>query len=479
MKYYIGIDLGTSSCKGIIADRNGKIYASHTVKYGVSYPAPGYSEQDPEDWLRAAVEILKVLTKDRAEDVAGVAVAGQMHGLVMLDENDEVIRPAILWNDGRSEKETAYLNSLENLADLTGNVAFAGFTAPKILWARAHEPVNFAKTRKICLPKDYVAYKLTGVFSTDYSDAAGMLLLDTKDKRWSEEMCEICGIDKGMLPALYESYGITGKLKKEFGLPNAYLCAGAGDNVGAAVGTDTLHEGDCSISLGTSGPVFLPCDAFPASSGTALHNFCHANGRFHMMGCILSASSCDEWWTKRILDTGFDMFTTERAGRTGVYFLPYLMGERCPHNDVNARGAFIGLTPSTTREDMCLALCEGVAYALRDCVEAAGVKITEATLSGGAAKSPLWQTVVANVLGADIYVTETEQGPSFGAALLAMTGCGEYASVEEAAGATVRKRLAVKHDPTAAALYNKGYESYKKLYPALKEFFRAERSANA
>lgn len=478
MKYYIGIDLGTSSCKGIIADKTGRIHGSHTVKYDVRYPGPGFSEQDPEDWLRAAREILDVLSEGRKDDVAGVAVAGQMHGLVMLGENDEVIRPAILWNDGRSAKQTDYLNSLGVLPELTGNIAFAGFTAPKILWVRDNEPENFAKTRKICLPKDYVAYKLSGVFSSEYSDAAGMLLLDTKNKQWSSKMCSICGISEDMLPALYESCEITGKLKEEFGLPNAYLCAGAGDNAGAAVGTNTLREGDCSISLGTSGTVFLPCDNFPAVSGTALHNFCHANGRFHMMGCILSASSCDEWWTKRILDTGFDRFTTERAAKTGVYFLPYMMGERCPHNDVNARGAFIGLTPSTTREDMSLALCEGVAYALRDCVEAGGVKIKKATLSGGAAKSVLWQTVVANVLGADIYVTETEQGPSFGAALLAMAGCGEYATVEEAAGATVKKRLAVKADPSLAAAYNRGYASFKKLYPALKNFFREEAKAS-
>ena len=468
MNYFIGIDLGTSSCKGILLNRDGAVLAEHSVSYPVSTPYTNWSEQNPEDWYKAAVEILATLSKGRETEVKGIGIAGQMHGLVMLDEQDEVIRPAILWNDGRSAKETAYLNSLGTLPALTGNIAFPGFTAPKILWVKENEPENFKRTKKICLPKDYLAYKLTGVFSSEYSDAAGMLLLDVQNKCWSSEMCDICGITMDMLPKLYESYEATGKLKAEYGLPNAILCAGAGDNAGAAVGTNTLRDGDCSISLGTSGTVFLPCDEFNTECGTALHNFAHANGKFHFMGCILSAASCNKWWIRDILDTNYGDPNEPNYGKTGVYFLPYLTGERCPHNDVNARGAFIGLSMNTTREDMSLAVLEGVAYALRDCVEAGGVKIDKAVLCGGGAVSKVWQTVLANILGADIYLTETEQGPSFGGALLAMTACGEYATVYEAADATVKKTLAVECDPALVATYDRGYAVYRQLYPALK-----------
>lgn len=469
MNYYIGIDLGTSSCKGILLNRNGAVLADHSVNYPVSTPYTNWSEQDPADWYKATVEILKVLSEGREESVKGVGIAGQMHGLVMLDEHDEVIRPAILWNDGRSAPQTAYLNSLGTLPTLTGNIAFPGFTAPKILWVKENEPENFAKAKKICLPKDYLAYKLTGVFSSEYSDAAGMLLLDVQNKCWSPEMCEICGITVDMLPTLFESYEATGKLKAEYSLPNAILCAGAGDNAGAAVGTNTLRDGDCSISLGTSGTIFLPCDEFNTECcGTALHNFAHANGKFHLMGCILSAASCNKWWIRDILDTHYCDPAEPDYGKTGVYFLPYLTGERCPHNDVNARGAFIGLSMNTTREDMSLAVLEGVAYALRDCVEAGAVKIDKAVLCGGGAVSKVWQTVLANVLGADIYLTETEQGPSMGGAFLAMTACGEYATVYEAADATVKKTLAVKCDPVLKKIYDQGYAAYRQLYPALK-----------
>ena len=469
MNFYIGIDLGTSACKGILTDREGTILGEHSVSYPVSSPFTNWSEQSPEDWYDAAVEILRVLARGREKDVKGVGIAGQMHGLVLLDEHDEVLRPAILWNDGRSTEQTAYLNSLGVLPDYTGNIAFPGFTAPKILWVKENEPELFARVSKICLPKDYLAYRLTGVFSSEYSDAAGMLLLDVQNKCWSSEMCEICGITQDMLPTLYESYEATGRLKQEYGLPNAVLCAGAGDNAGAAIGTATLRDGDCSISLGTSGTIFLPCDEFNTACGTALHNFAHANGKYHLMGCILSAASCNKWWIKDILDTGYGDPETPDYGKTGVYFLPYLTGERCPHNDVNARGAFVGLSATTSREDMSLAVLEGVAYALRDCVEAGGVRIDHAVLCGGGAVSKVWQTVLANVLGADIYLTKSEQGPSMGGALLAMTACKEYASVYEAADAIVEKTLAVKCDPDLQQVYDRGYETYKRLYPALKD----------
>lgn len=266
MNYYIGIDLGTSSCKGILLNRNGAVLADHSVNYPVSTPYTNWSEQDPADWYKATVEILKVLSEGREESVRGVGIAGQMHGLVMLDEHDEVIRPAILWNDGRSAPQTAYLNSLGTLPTLTGNIAFPGFTAPKILWVKENEPENFAKAKKICLPKDYLAYKLTGVFSSEYSDAAGMLLLDVQNKCWSPEMCEICGITVDMLPTLFESYEATGKLKAEYSLPNAILCAGAGDNAGRLWVPTPSATGIAVFPSAPAAPSFCPATSSTPSA---------------------------------------------------------------------------------------------------------------------------------------------------------------------------------------------------------------------
>lgn len=373
MKYYIGLDLGTSGLKGLLVDENGKIIKEKSVSYSVYYPHDGWSEQNPEDWLTAAHSVLSALAEGVEKEVRGVSIGGQMHGLVILDENDEVIRPAILWNDGRTQAETNFLNSVigkRKISAYTANIAFAGFTAPKILWVKTHEPENFARVKKLMLPKDYLAYKLTGVFSTDYSDASGMLLLDVKNKRWSKEMLEICSVKEEWLPKLYESYEVTGNVNC---LPNAVMTAGAGDNAAAAIGTGTVKNGDCNISLGTSGTVFIAGDSFTEDGDNALHSFAHANGKWHLMGCILSAASCNKWWLEDILGTkDYDRATEgTMLGENNVYFLPYLMGERSPHNDVNARGAFIGMRANTTRQEMSLAVLEGVSFALRDCVEAA------------------------------------------------------------------------------------------------------------
>ena len=474
--YYIGLDLGTSGLKGLLVSSDGKILKEASAGYPVSYLKDGWSEQNPADWLKAAKKVLLKLSEGIEAQVAGVSIGGQMHGLVMLDEQDEVIRPAILWNDGRTERETAYLNEVvgrETLSSRTANIAFAGFTAPKILWVKEHEPENFARMRKICLPKDYLCYKLTGVFSTDYSDASGTLLLDVKNKTWSEEMCALCSIRRENLPKLYESYEATGKLLPEYGLENAVLAAGAGDNAAAAVGTGTVKNGDCNISLGTSGTVFVAGDTFLPSRGNALHSFCHANGKWHLMGCILSAASANKWWLQDILGTkDYDGAIKGAAlGKNKVFFLPYLMGERSPHNDVNARGAFLGLRANTTREEMSLAVLEGVSFALRDCVECAraeGVKIDRATVCGGGAKSEVWKKILANVLNAEILSPETEQGPAFGAAILAMVAAGEYPDVQTAASALVKIKARVAPDPTLVAAYEEKYQTFRKLYPALK-----------
>ena len=484
--YYIGIDLGTSSAKGILVDKKGNILNEKSVEYPVLRPHDGWSEQNPCDWLSAAENILALLSDGITEEIAGISFGGQMHGLVLLDEKDNVIRPAILWNDGRTQKQTDYLNNVigkKRLSELTANIAFAGFTAPKILWVKENEPQNFGRISKIMLPKDYLAYMLTGVFSTDYSDASGMLLLDVKNKCWSEEMCDICGITKDMLPKLYESCDVIGRPHKKYNLPNAVVTAGAGDNAAAAIGTGTIKNGDCNISLGTSGTVFISGDKFVPERNNALHSFAHATGKWHLMGCILSAASCSKWWIEDILKTEDYAGQTKNCdcllGRNNVYFLPYLMGERSPHNDVDARGAFIGISADTSREQMSLAVLEGVAFALRDCTEAAkqsGLNIISTNICGGGARSAIWKNIIANVLNADVCSLATEQGPAYGAAILAMTGAGEYKSIDDAVNNTVSVTSVVSPSPEIAGLYDKKYKVFRSLYPALKDIFHDMRA---
>ena len=399
--YFIGVDLGTSAVKLLLMDEEGKIVNIVSREYPLYFPHPGWSEQKPEDWWEQSKEGIRELVKDvDKSQVAGISFGGQMHGLVILDENDNVIRPAILWNDGRTAKQTDYLNTVigkEKLSEYTANIAFAGFTAPKILWVKENEPDNFAKICKIMLPKDYLAYRLSGAFVSDYSDASGMLLMDVKNKCWSKEMAEICGISLEMLPELHESFDAVGTLKPEaaaeLGLPETCkVVAGAGDNAAAAVGTGTVGDGMCNVSLGTSGTVFISSNKFGVDSHNALHAFAHADGHYHLMGCMLSAASCNKWWMDEIIRT--KEYTKEqenitKLGENNVFFLPYLMGERSPHNNPDARGTFIGLTMDTTREDMTQAVLEGVAFAIRDSFEVAkslGIQIERTKICGGVAE---------------------------------------------------------------------------------------------
>lgn len=488
MNTYIGIDLGTSGTKFLLVAANGEILAENTQSYEVCYPHSGWSEQSPELWYKAALTGLKELLQGQDKSaVKGISFGGQMHGLVVLDKDDNVIRPCILWNDGRTEQQTKYLNEVigkEKLSKYTGNIAFAGFTAPKILWIKENEPENFAKIAKIMLPKDYLAYKLSGSFCTDYSDASGMLLLDVKNRCWSQKMCDVCGISEQMLPKLYESYEVVGTLKKEIaeelGLSEGVkIIAGAGDNAAAAVGTGVVGEGGCNISLGTSGTLFVSGEKYAEDKVNALHSFCHADGGWHLMGCILSAASCNAWWSDKILETNNyakeQEGLEEYLGKNDVYFLPYLMGERSPHNDVNARGAFIGMRPDTTRKQMTLSVLEGVTFALRDCLEAAkknGIEVNKTKLCGGGVKSPLWRKIVANVMNMPVEIPQTEQGPSYGGAMLAMVGCGEYKTVKESVEKIVKVKETVYPDQKIAELYEKRYVVFKKLYPSLKEAFK-------
>lgn len=483
---YVGVDLGTSAVKLLLMDAQGKILNTVSKEYALSFPHPGWSEQKPEDWYSQVMAGLKELLADADKSqVAGISFGGQMHGLVILDDQDNVIRPAILWNDGRTQKQTDYLNNVigkDKLSQYTANIAFAGFTAPKILWVEENEPENFKKIAKIMLPKDYIAYKLSGVHCTDVSDASGMLLFDVKNRCWSKEMMEICHVKEEQLAKIYESYEVVGTLKAdvaaELGLStDVKIVAGAGDNAAAAVGTGTVGDAMCNISLGTSGTVFISSKEFGVDKNNALHSFAHADGSYHLMGCMLSAASCNKWWMEDILKTknfADEQKGIEKLGENHVFYLPYLMGERSPHNNPNARATFIGMTMDTTREDMTQAVLEGVAFALRDSLEVAkslGIKLERTKICGGGAKSPLWKKMIANILGIKVDVIETEEGPGYGAAMLAAVACGEYASVEEAAAKLVKTVDTIEPDPELTAKYEKKYQQFKQIYPACKGLF--------
>ncbi len=488
MAYYIGIDLGTSAAKLLLMDESGAICNIVAREYPLEFPKPGWSQQDPQHWRRALMTgVPELLAHVDAGKVRGIACAGQMHGLVALDENDQVIRPAILWNDGRTAAQVEYLNGVigkKRLSGLTGNIAFAGFTAPKLLWMREHEPQAFARIRRIMLPKDYINYILTGVHACDYSDASGTLLLDVKNKRWSQEMLELCGLSLAQMPSLYESSACIGTVKPDIaralGLPQGVLvAAGAGDNAAAAVGTGVVGDGGCNISLGTSGTVFVSSARFAADPNNALHAFAHADGGYHLMGCMLSAASCNKWFAEDILHGGDyaaeqAAIGADRLGRNPVFFLPYLMGERSPINDTSARAAFIGMSMDTSRADLTQAVLEGVAFAIRDSVEVArslGVHIPASRLCGGGAKSPLWRKILANVLAMPLESPASEQGPGMGAAMLAMTACGAFESVQAACAALVKTAGVTLPDAALTARYERQYQKYRLLYPALKDVF--------
>ena len=483
---YIGVDLGTSAVKLLLMEGNGTIKKIVSREYPIYFPHPGWSEQNPEDWFNQTMDGLKELLADcDRSQVAGISFGGQMHGLVILDKDDKVIRPALLWNDGRTYEECDYLNNVigkDKLSEYTANISFTGFTAPKILWVKNKEPENFARIEKIMLPKDYIAYRLSGVHCTDVSDASGMLIFDVKNRRWSKEMLEICGIREEQLAKVYESYEAVGnvlpEIAAELDIPQTVkVVAGAGDNAAAAVGTGTVGDGMCNISLGTSGTIFISSEKFGVDKNNALHAFAHADGHYHLMGCMLSAASCNKWWMDEIIGTADyagEQAKITRLGENHVYFLPYLMGERSPHNNPNARGTFIGMTMDTSRADMTQAVLEGVAFALRDSFEVAkslGIHIERTKICGGGAKSPLWKKIIANVMNLKVDVPAVEEGPSMGGAMLAAVGCGAYPDVETIAEKFVHVVETVEPDPELVAKYEERYQKFKKLYPTMKELF--------
>ncbi|HHX54885.1 MAG TPA: xylulokinase [Clostridiales bacterium] len=483
---YIGADLGTSSIKLLLMDELGDIKKIVVREYPIYYPKTGWSEQNPEDWFEQLMNGLEELLEGQdKKSVDGISFSGQMHGMVILADNDEVIRPAILWNDGRTQEECDYLNNVigqEKISSYTGNMALTGFTAPKLLWVKKHELDNFEKISKVMLPKDYIAYMLSGVHSTDVSDASGTLLFDVKNKNWSQEMLDVVGLKDEQMPKVYESYEKVGTLKEsiasQLGLSSAVkVIAGGGDQAVASVGTGTVGHEMCNVSLGTSGVVFVASKHYSDIEDNALHVFAHADGKYHFMGVTLSAAASNEWWMKSILDTkdySKEQENITNLGENDVYFLPYLIGERTPHNNPDARGAFFGLTMETTREEMTQAVLEGVAYSLRDCLEIIkekDINIERIRINGGGAKSQLWCEIIANIFNVEVNKINSEEGPAFGAAILAAVGCNQYSSVEEATSKLIQITHTIKQDKNIVEKYNKKYEVFHDLYPTLKPMF--------
>lgn len=490
MQYFIGIDIGTSSTKVVLTNTAGEVVATASNGYPCEHPHTGWSEQDPELWYQTAVTGVRSVVTEAGvagDDVTGLSFGGQMHGLVALDDNGSVIRPAILWNDGRSTDECDYLNNevgREQLTAWCGNIAFPGFTAPKILWMKKNEPELFSRIAMVLLPKDYVAYRMTGAFCTDVSDASGTLYFDVSTRCWSTPMLDLLGISDRQLPKVYESWEVVGELCDEAAsdmrLPGSVeVCAGAGDNAAAAIGMGVVREGQCNISLGTSGTVFLPTCEMHVDAANSLHSFCDASGTYHLMGCMLSAASANGWWVKDVLESDFSdelpKIDSDSLGSNSVLFLPYLMGERSPINDAAARAAFVGMTLETTRTELVQAVIEGVTFALRQCFDAAcdmGVTVDRLTICGGGAKNPIWKQILADVFDMPLAVLPKEEGPGYGACILAMVGSGLFSSVEEATDVLIDVPTEIiEPEKSHAARYERCYEIYCALYPALKDVF--------
>jgi xylulokinase len=480
MDYYVGIDLGTSCVKVLLLNSEGETVSTVTKEYPLYFPHSGWSEQNPADWYNQTVNALKELLNGvDGENVCSFSFSGQMHGLVMLDEDDNVIRPAILWNDSRSQVQTDRLNEDKDfLLDNTANIAFAGFTLPKLLWVKENEAENYSKINKIMLPKDYLAYMLSGEFCTDVSDASGTLYFDVEKRNWSENILKRFNINKNWLPKVLESDECAGCLKKEIadilGVKDVKIIIGAGDNAAAAIGTGTVKDGDCNISLGTSGTVFTVSNKFSLDRNSAIHSFCSAGRNYHQMACMLSAAVCCNWWVGKILGDSYDSVHSKSdiLGKNEIMFLPYLMGERSPLNDTDVRGMFFGLSLDTDKNDMSLAVLEGVAFALRhniDIIRDMGINIEKSNICGGGTKNKLWLKIIANVLGIKLQIPANQEGASLGAALLAAKGVmskNEYAELENKVYKTAETIIPTKE---LTEKYEEKYRYWRKLYPAIKE----------
>lgn len=504
MSVFLGIDIGTSGTKTLAIDATGRILAEATAEYPLYHPKPLWSEQDPDDWWVAVVKTVRAVVKRaklKPADVKAIGVSGQMHGSVFLDGRDKVVRRALLWNDQRTAAECQEIERLaggrDKLIGMVANPALAGFTAPKILWLRNHEPKNFDRTRKILLPKDEVRRRLTGEYATEVSDASGTLLLDVAGRKWSKPLLSKLQLDESLLPTCGESQQVTGTLTRAaaaaLGLStDCAVVGGAGDCAAGAVGNGVVTGGSLSTSIGTSGVMFVHSDEMQVDPLGRLHTFCHAvDGKWHMMGVNLSSGACLQWFrnalcqaeiaaAKKSKRDPYELLTAEAAqiaaGSQGLFFLPYLAGERTPHADLHARGCFIGLTLSHSRGHMVRAILEGVTYALRDSLEIIrqlGVPVKQIRASGGGSRSPLWRKIQADVFGQKVVTLNAEQGPAFGVALLAAVGAGAFKNVAEACRATIRVVDETPVNRAAAKVYDASFPVYQQLYRSLKADFAA------
>jgi len=503
MGYLLGIDVGTSGARALLCDEGGRVLATATSEYPAYCPRPLWSEQDPEDWWRGVCESVREVIHKAGIDgkeVGGIGLSGQMHGLVMLDADHAVIRPAILWNDQRTAAECRQMTDAvgyERLIDVACNPALTGFTAPKILWVRNNEPANYERCRKILLPKDYVRFRLSGTFATEVSDASGMLLLDIRKRQWSGEILSALQIDQALLADCYESQevsaSVSGAVAAELGIPSGTpIVGGGGDQAAGAVGNGIVKSGIISATIGTSGVVFAFSDRVATDPEGRLHTFCHAvPGKWHVMGVVLSAGGSLQWYRNNLADAeraraeseGVDPYeiicaeaARAPAGAEGLLFLPYLTGERTPHADPNARGALVGLTPRHGKNEVVRSIMEGITYAMKDSLEiirSMGVAVDEIRLSGGGARSEFWRQMQADVYGQTVCTINADEGPAYGAALLAGVGTGVWASVAEACerAITVTNRYDV--DAEASGIYAEFYPIYRGLYRSLKDDFDA------
>jgi xylulokinase len=497
--YTIGVDIGTSGTKSILIDPDGNILSESSAAYGVSMPKPLWTEQDPEDWWAATVKTIRAVVKQsrvKAAEVKAIGLSGQMHGSVFLDKSGKVIRPALLWNDQRTADECAEITQLaggrDELIRMVANPALTGFTAPKIIWLRNKEPKRFDRLATVLLPKDEIRRRLTGEIATEVSDASGMLLLNVRERCWSDELLSKLQLDKSLLGTVYESEEVTGSLRPEIaeklGLTvDCKVVGGAGDCAAGAVGNGIVRRGILTASLGTSGVMFVHCDEPQYDKAGRLHTFCHAvHGKWHMMGVTLSAAGSLQWFVEKVCTElatrrGADPYQTinseasaVEAGSEGLFFAPYLAGERTPHADPHARGCFVGLTNKHGRGHMARAVMEGVAMSLRESLEiikGLNVPVRELRLSGGGAKSQLWKQIFADVMDQAACTINAEQGPAYGVALLAAVGAGQFKNIEEACKATIE--VIKKTPPKRAAVksYNKSFPIYQSLYGALKQTF--------
>lgn len=476
MNKVIGIDLGTSSIKATLAYINGEIIVSESINYPLLMIKENWAEQNPLDWYHSLVTVLHNLNKKSSLDtVEGVSFSGQMHGLVILDDNDEVIRPAILWNDGRTVNEVTEINKIKNLMEYTGNIALTGFTAPKILWIKYNEPKNFKKIKKIMLPKDYLAYKMSGVFASDVTDNSGTLYFDVKNKKWSEEMLKFLGINEEFLPTIYASSDVIGTISPEFakisGLSvNTKVIIGGGDQAIGAIGTGTIDNNQVSISLGTSGVVFASSENYIFEKEHRLHSFCHANGKYHVMGVTLSSAASMKWWVENILKmTDYKQLIEEIEvdNINNLIFLPYLMGERSPINDPHAKSIFYNLSLIHERKDITKAIIEGIAFSLYDCLKviySMNINPKYARVIGGLTKSEKILQVLADILGLELRTINVTEGASLGAVIMAINGCYPEKELKDICNSTIHEDKVFIPNQNNHKKYNAKFSTYKKIY---------------